>query len=494
MSARAATAALLCFLAASAAWPACAQAPPTMEEMQALRSELERLRAEDRERATRMDAIEQRLNAMLGASDPAAPALLATNAAEASAAPEAAAAPQESDRAFYEPLRGVVLASGDLGEVDMSLTTYARYLNQLGLDDTFTDSFGRTFTLDLRQDIQLNKVNLTFKGWMFDPRFRYLIFAWTSNANQGLGAQVVLAGWLGYRFNDRIMLAGGIGALPTTRSTQYTYPHWLRVDNRPMADEFFRGSYTSGVWAQGEIIDGLEYRVMLGNNLSTLGVDAGQLDDELNTLSAGFWWMPTTHEFGFVNGFGDFEYHEELATMFNASFTTSREDAESQAGVNDFENSQIRLSDGTRIFQPDAFATGGQITGATYTMFTLGAGFKYRGWSLEGEYYWRWVDDFDTVGFIPVTELYDHGFQLQASTMAIRDRLQLYASGSMIFGEFGDPSDIALGLNVFPFRRRELRLNMQALYVDRSPVGYTSIPYQVGGDGWIFTTDFALGF
>jgi hypothetical protein len=459
-----------------------------MEEIEALRSELERLRAEDRERAARMDAIEQRLNAMLGASDPAAPALLATNAADASAAPE------EPARVFYEPVRGVVLASGDLGEVDMSLTTYARYLNQLGLDDTFTDSFGRTFTLDLRQDIQLNKVNLTFKGWMFDPRFRYLIFAWTSNANQGLGAQVVLAGWLGYRFNDHIMLAGGIGALPTTRSTQYTYPHWLRVDNRPMADEFFRGSYTSGVWAQGEIIDGLEYRVMLGNNLSTLGVDAGQLDDELNTLSAGFWWMPTTHEFGFVNGFGDFEYHEELATMFNASFTTSREDAESQAGVNDFENSQIRLSDGTRIFQPDAFATGGQITSATYTMFTLGAGFKYRGWSLEGEYYWRWVDDFDTVGFIPVTELYDHGFQLQASTMAIRERLQLYVSGAMIFGEFGDPSDIALGLNVFPFRRRELRLNMQALYVDRSPVGYTSIPYQVGGDGWIFTTDFALGF
>jgi hypothetical protein len=417
------------------------------------------------------------------------PIVLAANTTETPAVPS-----RPTEDVFFEPGRGILLASGELGEINASLTTYVRYLNQLGLDDQFTDSFGRTFDVDLRQDIQINKINLTFKGWLFDPRFRWLIFGWTSNANQGLGAQVVLAGWLGYVFNEHLMVSAGIGGLPSTRSTQYTYPHWLRVDNRPMADEYFRGSYTSGIWAQGDIIDGLEYRVMLGNNLSTLGVDANQLDDELNTLSAGVWWMPTTHEFGFANGFGDFEYHEELATMFNLSFTTSREDAEGQPNVNDFENTQIRLSDGTRIFQTDAFATGGQILSASYAMLDVGAGFKYRGWSLEGEYYWRWVDDFDTTGVIPVTELYDHGFQLQASTMAIRDRLQLYASGAMIFGEYGEPSDIALGLNLFPFRTRALRLNMQALYVNGSPVGYSSIPYQVGGDGWIFTTDFALGF
>ena len=81
-----------------------------------------------------------------------------------------------------------------------------------------------------------------------------------------------------YRFNDAFSLAGGIGGLPSTRTTNYTFPNWLKVDHRTIADEFFRGSYTTGVWAGASSRAGLKYRVMLGNNLSQLGVDAGKLD------------------------------------------------------------------------------------------------------------------------------------------------------------------------------------------------------------------------
>ncbi|MDQ1243648.1 MAG: hypothetical protein QG550_2901, partial [Pseudomonadota bacterium] len=355
-------------------------------------------------------------------------------------------------------------------------------------------SFGRTQDLRLRQDMQLQKVNLSFKGWLFDPDFRYLFYTWTANTSQGQSAQVVVAGNLSYRFNDAFSLAGGIGALPSTRSTNYTFPNWLRVDHRTIGDEYFRGSYTTGVWAWGNLTDELRYRVMVGNNLSQLGIDAGQLDGDMSTISGALWWMPTTGEFGPGEGFGDFEYHDDLATLFSLHFTRSREDSQSQPGVNDFENSQIRLSDGTRIFQPGAFATEGQIKKATYQMAATSAGFKYRGWSLDGEYYWRRVDDFRVVGEIPVDELFDHGFQLQGSTMLVPGALQAYVSGSKIFGEYGEPWDTAIGLNWFPMKRRELRVNLQGLYLDRSPVGYASVPFIVGGDGWVFTTDLMLSF
>ena len=55
----------------------------------------------------------------------------------------------------YESPLGFVLARGPNGEVDFSTKGYVRYLNQLDLDPTYTDAFGRTFELDLRQDIQL---------------------------------------------------------------------------------------------------------------------------------------------------------------------------------------------------------------------------------------------------------------------------------------------------------------------------------------------------
>jgi len=470
------------------------------DRLRALEARQAQLERELVERDTRIRELESRLGATPATGTESsvaaatAPAQATAPAMSAPAASPPAGDGPDADWGRYETGKGLVLTRSELGEMDFSAVSYARYLNQKALEDTYTDSFGRERTLDLRQDIQLQKVTLNFKGWLFDPNFRYLFYTWTSNTSQGQGAQVVVAGNLSYSFDDSFSLAAGIGALPSTRSTNYTFPNWLRVDNRTIADEFFRGSYTSGIWAWGRLTDNLKYRVMLGNNLSQLGVDAGQLDGNLNTVSGALWWMPTTGEYGPGEGFGDYEYHDDLATLFSLHFTRSREDAQAQPGVNDFENSQIRLSDGTRIFEPGAFDTAGQIKKASYQMAATSAGFKYRGWSLEGEYYWRWVDNFRKVGTIPVNDLFDHGFQLQGSTMLVPRVLQAYVSGSKIFGEYGDPWDTALGLNWFPLNRKELRVNLQGLYLDRSPVGYASVPFIVGGDGWVFTTDLNLAF
>ena len=78
--------------------------------------------------------------------------------------------------------------------------------------------------------------------------------------------------------------------------------------------------------------------------------------------------------------------------------------------------------------------------------------------------------------------------------MLVPKTLQLYVSGSKIFGEYGDPYDVALGVNWFPFTRKEFRVNAMGLYVDRSPVGYSAYPLPVGGDGFTFLTDFSLVF
>jgi hypothetical protein len=116
------------------------------------------------------------------------------------------------------------------------------------------------------------------------------------------------------------------------------------------------------------------------------------------------------------------------------------------------------------------------------------------GWSLDAEYYTRWVGDFDTTGFVPVNHLYDKGFQVYASTMLMPRVLQGYLSGSQIFGAYGDPWDAAFGATWFPFARKNVRWNVQILYTDRSPVGYTAVPYQIGGTGWIATVDVGTWF
>ncbi len=389
----------------------------------------------------------------------------------------------------YQPGTGFVVADTEVGELAISFSSYIRYLNQTGLDDTYSDTFGRTFTLDKRNDIQLNKVMIYFKGWLFDPKFRYLFYVWTSNTSQGDPAQVVVAGNLGYKFADAFNLYAGIGALPGTRSLNYTFPNWLKYDHRGIADEFFRGSYTTGLWANGAILPGLEYRAMIGNNLSQLGVNAAQLNNNFDTYAAALWWMPTTGEYGPGNAFGDFEQHEEVATLFGVHATFSTEDKQAQPGTEGFENSQIRLSDGTRIFSDDPFGVGVDIDEVNYRMIAVNAGAKYEGFSFDAEGYFRHLSDFKATGPLPIDELSDNGFQVQGSAMIVPRKLQAILQYSKIFSDHGDPWDFTAGAFWFPFGRKEMRVNGQALYLHGSPVGYSSVPMAVGGTGWVFSID-----
>ena len=148
---------------------------------------------------------------------------------------------------------------------------------------------------------------------------RYYLYVWSSNASQGDPAQVVGAGNLTWVFNRFVSVGAGITSLPTVRSTEGQFPYWLGVDDRLIADEFFRGSYTSGVWLKGELHTKVKYQVMFANNLSTLGVSAAQLDNKLDTQSYSVAWLPTTGEFGLWNTFGDYDDHQKVATRIGAA-------------------------------------------------------------------------------------------------------------------------------------------------------------------------------
>ena len=391
----------------------------------------------------------------------------------------------------YTPNLGYKLANTEYGDLSVSIYTYARYLNQLGLNSNYTDSFGITKTVQERQDFQLQKVQIKFLGWVLDPKFRYFLYTWTSNPTQGQGAQVVVAGNTAYTFNEHLTLAAGITSLPGVRSTEGNFPFWLSVDSRHIADEFFRPSYTSGVWVKGNITKRVRYQVMLGNNLSTLGVSAARLDNKFNTLSSAVVWVPTG-EYG--QGWGDFENHKRITGRLGVHFTRSDENRESQPNNETFENTQLRLSDGTVIFTPDLFGPGITITDARYKMLSLDGGLKYRGLALEGEYYFRWLDNFRGENTEGLPRLFDHGFQLQASAMVIPKSLQLYAGTSRINGEFGKPFDIRAGANWFPWKNKVVRWNTEWLYLRNSPVGYSSVPFAIGGRGNVFHSSLELAF
>jgi hypothetical protein len=127
-------------------------------------------------------------------------------------------------------------------------------------------------------------------------------------------------------------------------------------------------------------------------------------------------------------------------------------------------------------------------------MTNVDGGLKYKGYALEGAYYMRWLDNFRGPGTETIARIFNQGYQLEASAMLVPKRLQVYAGHSKIFGDQGDPWDLRVGLNFFPWKNRVVRWNNELLYLSRSPVGYTSVPFALGGKGFVFHSTWELAF
>ena len=63
-------------------------------------------------------------------------------------------------------------------------------------------------------------------------------------------------------------------------------------------------------------------------------------------------------------------------------------------------------------------------------MSSVDGGIKYKGLSLEGEYYWRRSQRLPGTNTDGIANIHDHGFQLQSSAMVVPKILQVYLSGS----------------------------------------------------------------
>ncbi|NEU09328.1 hypothetical protein GZH53_13470 [Flavihumibacter sp. R14] len=373
------------------------------------------------------------------------------------------------------PGKGFEVARTKFGTLNISAYMLARYMNQLPATDTlFTDHLDRPRTIDPRQDILWHRVMVWFQGWIYSQKLRYTANIWTVNATN----QVAVAGFMTYHFHKAFKLSAGINGFPGTRSLLGSHPLWLGTD-RVMADEYFRPGFTSGIWAAGELFPGFNYQGMLGDNLSELGISAAKLTRNLG-YGINFWYMPTTREFGPRGSYGDWEYHEKIATRFGGAFTHHRENRFSNLDQRSPDNTAIRLSDATLFFETGALADGVTIEEADYDLLAFDAALKYKGIFLQAEYYIRKLSDFDANGALPMSDLEDTGFYVQAAAYLIPKKLELYGATSQIYGSFNNSSEYLGGMNYYPFDTRNMRINAQVINVHGSPVS-SVFGYYTGG-------------
>jgi hypothetical protein len=264
-----------------------------------------------------------------------------------------------------------------------------------------------------------------------------------------------------------------------------------------MADEFFRPYFAFGTWVQGEVTPGLWYNAFVGNNSSSLGIKATQLDRSFSS-GASTWWMPTTKEFGPRGAYGDWEMHDKVATRFGISTTQSREERFTDSATGATGNTTIKLADSLNVFDTGSLAPGVTVQQVDYRIISFDAGLKYRGVFLQTEIYTRWLADFVADGPLPVSSIVDKGFYVQGAFFPLPKKLEVYGATSQIFGDkqagFDNSSEYLAGINFYPADTRNHRLNVQVIDVNRSPVSSTFGYYVGGQSGTTYSAAFSVFF
>ncbi|HTQ29019.1 MAG TPA: hypothetical protein VMI35_12860 [Puia sp.] len=389
----------------------------------------------------------------------------------------------------FTPGKGFDIVRTNFGRLNISLYAMARYLNQMPGSQTYLDHLGRENQVVARNDIYWHRVMIWFSGWLGTPKLKYNAAVWTIFTTQ----QTLVYGQIQYDLDKHIKFNVGVGPNLCVRSMQGPFPFYSSTD-RTMEEDALRGGFTNGFWITGEVVPRLNYTVMIGNNLSTLGIQAGALTRNMSK-SISLWWQPTTGEFGPRGGIGDLEEHQRVATRFGFSYCHSREDRFNNIGEPAPDNTQVRMTDGVLFFQTGALADGVTVDNANYDMGSVDLGVKYKGLGVQLELYGRQLSKFAADGPLPVSTLTDYAYSLQVSQVVVKRKLIAYAINGYFWDSFNrHPWEAGGGVNWYPYKTRSWRLNAQVMYVYKTAAGGTFGLYTAGQTGTTITvgTDILL--
>jgi len=459
-----------------------------------VRDLLRKMEEQQRALLEQVDRLQRRLDEVKPAAVQLGGPSQAEDAGDRSASDANAQAPATKDDRYQD---GIVIWQNPEGAtvpflLKFNNNTQIRYLNTTNSGETFTDHLGNVREVHTRNDITVNRSMFIFAGYMFDPKLQYSLTVWTSAG----AASIVVAGNVGWRFNKALTLTGGYTGVPGSRSLVNTFPFFQPTD-RSMADNFFRPGFTQGVWANGEPRKGLSYLAFVGNGLNTLNISANKIDTNL-LLSGSVWWEPLApySEPGKSRQmYDDYFASRKTRIRIGTSLTRSREDRFSETDQSNPDNTSIYNSDGVLAFSTGAFAPGMTVQEATYKMWAIDGGLKKSGFSVNGQYFFRWLGDFEADGPLPLASTFDHGFELSTGYFVVPKKLVLYARGSKVYGQFTNPYEYAGGLKLYPLATERWWLTGELMRVHGgAPYNGTFSPYTAGMDGWVPMIQTILAF
>ncbi len=387
---------------------------------------------------------------------------------------------------------GFVLRPSDPNQSPFSLkinqqNTF-RYSGFARDETSWIDSAGNINPIISSSNFLIPRGRLIFSGNTFLPELSYLLnIDYNTVGRNAIGFRAFA---LSYQFSRALEVSVGQNKVPGTR--EWLLSSWVAQEgpDRSMATTFFRPSLSQGIWVRGQPMDGLHYHAMLCNGFNTLNVTPNQFNHRL-CWSDSVWWEPWG-EFG--PGYSDLEDHQQPVLRAGTSYTFALgrgDQADSQAS----ENSALRLSDGTLITQPGAFAPGVTLQRYDVSLAAVDLAFKYRGFSLSTELYFQELASLRGNGPLPLNSTSAYGGMFQGGWFLIPQKVELYSRSSFVTGSYGSGTEIAGGFNWFPIvGQSNLRFTLDVAELDSCPADQNRTGFVAGQTGLLLRTQINTSF
>ncbi|REJ70736.1 MAG: porin [Planctomycetota bacterium] len=346
--------------------------------------------------------------------------------------------------------------------------------------DTFTDNAGQTFEVDNRNVFEIERGRLVFSGYAVDPRLTYFLQL-DGDTDGGHGVDF-FDYWWAWQFTDDFRLQFGKRKVPASRQWILTARNTRFVD-RPMANDFFRPDRTVGIFGIGNMGELSRYEFMIGNGFNTTNLPNSRTDDQF-AFAYSQYYDP-------LGDYGpqivDWDDTPEPLVRIGHSFVYAPT-AEDALGTPQGEADFLRLTDGTVLSDTGALAPGVTVSSFDLYYYSLDAAVKYRGFSLNAEFFARWIQEIDADGPIPVADLFQRGYYVEGGYFLVPRKLDVNFRYSQIDGLFGNSSEYAAGANWFPLETYNLKLSIDATVLDGSPLNNTGSNVLLGDDGLLIRT------
>ena len=353
--------------------------------------------------------------------------------------------------------------------------------------ETFTNRLGTTDVVS-RNDFEIERGRLEFRGFAIDPRLKYYF---NLDADTDDNHDVIFHDfWFDFDINDNATVRIGKAKVPGSYE-------WLesstttRFSDRSLSTTYFRADRSLGVWLLGETPNEVNYQLAVTSGFVTTDLEPEDVDN--NFAYTGLFYIDPLGDVG--SGYSDLEFHTRPAVRLGTSLSYTNTNPLDDGSPN-LEQNFARVSDGAQLIATGAVSPGVTVNDFDQYFVSAFATGKYRGFSFNAEYYARWLQNFGTIeGPEPeIDQLFDTGWYLDVGYFLVPSAFEVNGRISQIDGLFGESWEYAAGCNWFYKGSHKSKVTLDATLLDGAPVGSSSPNFEVGQDGILYRLQYQLAF